>query len=240
MTYRTQINSGAVANLPLSGQAGALYLPTNGIAVYENNGTSWQSWGPTPPINIPTAINTNFGWINQGTSTQTFNNAGMLLTSQASGSNANLLQSNSNTTSGFVETGFQISYIAATQTTDYYIQAASVMYNTSNGDYVFFGLKHDLNFNDPKSYVTLTVNGTLTEYVNVQMGMPVFVKLAIVGSNIIGYITHDRVNYLQMFSTSLSTALGSGLTSSTFRAGVGVITQTYTTQYVNFFHYMQG
>lgn len=66
---------GADASRPAAGNAGTLYLPTDGMAIHEDNGTSWQRWGPIFPFTdlpaIGTLSTTVLGWINQGSAVAT-------------------------------------------------------------------------------------------------------------------------------------------------------------------------
>jgi hypothetical protein len=84
-----QFATGAIANRDAPGQAGRLYLPTDGFLSQED-GSAWNSlpfWRMTPPV-----IG-DFTWVNQGTSTVTTRGGMMVLEPQgvASGENLRLL-----------------------------------------------------------------------------------------------------------------------------------------------------
>jgi hypothetical protein len=243
MTYRTQINSSSLANLPPNGQSGDLYLPTNGIATYQNNGTSWQSWGPLITTITPTASNTSFNWYNQGTATQTFNSAGMLVSVPGTSTSIFLAQPNSNVTSGFVESAGIYTITGALASSSIPMDNGVAMYNTATSVSVQINQVFDLDNAVPRYYLYYTgTHVTSTNMIGLGPGGPVFVKLTIVGSNIIGSFSRDRVNYLQVFSIALSTVFPTAPTSSTFQTGVVVSASgnaTYTNN-VNFIHYTQG
>lgn len=64
--------TGPTASLPAPGNAGNTYWPANGSYLYEDNGVSWQAFGPIQPMTPP--IPANFMWVNQSTATETFTN----------------------------------------------------------------------------------------------------------------------------------------------------------------------
>jgi hypothetical protein len=244
MTYRTQISSGTVSNLPPN-KIGSLYMPINGGALYENNGTSWQNWAQSYPINIPTANNTNFGWLSQGTASKAFSSTGLVVTvSGGLSAQPSVLQNNTNITSGFVEVGALSLTSGALTSSSAYMTWSALMYNYASSNFVLLNCVFDINNASNISYINYS--GSVLAGANnslVPMSGPVFLKLAIVSGNILLLLSRDRVNYEQILSTSLSTALGSGLTSSTFYTGVNVGTAGSSTGYTNtclIFHYLQG
>jgi hypothetical protein len=60
-----QFATGAIANCDAPGQAGRLYMPTEGL-VSQDNGSFWDMM---PYHRFTPPVSTNFTWINQGTST---------------------------------------------------------------------------------------------------------------------------------------------------------------------------
>lgn len=84
-----QFAAGAIANRDAAGQAGRLYLPTEGL-LGQDDGAVWNSmpyWRMTPPASG------DFSWINQGTATVADTKGMMVLTtpSVASGENIRCL-----------------------------------------------------------------------------------------------------------------------------------------------------
>jgi hypothetical protein len=71
------IKSGTVAARPAAGNAGAEYLPNDGIYVYRDNGSLWQPWGPVWPVVEP--ISANFAGINMGAATLDTTRGGIYL-----------------------------------------------------------------------------------------------------------------------------------------------------------------
>ena len=85
-----QFATGAIANCDAAGQAGRLYMPTEGL-LNQDNGTAWDML-PFHRFTPPAVA--NFTWVNQGTSTVTDNSKGMMVLkpcSVASGDNLCLL-----------------------------------------------------------------------------------------------------------------------------------------------------
>jgi len=60
-----QFATGAIANCDAAGQAGRLYMPTEGL-VSQDNGSFWDMM---PYHRFTPPVSTNFTWVNQGTST---------------------------------------------------------------------------------------------------------------------------------------------------------------------------
>jgi hypothetical protein len=67
------ISRGVVGSRPAAGTAGTLYLPTDAPLAFEDNGSSWQSFGPLLPLTAPPAMS-GWTWANQGSSTLTEEN----------------------------------------------------------------------------------------------------------------------------------------------------------------------
>jgi hypothetical protein len=81
-----QIATGAVANRDAAGQAGRLYLPTEGY-IARDNGLEWERmpfWRFTPPASG------DFTWVNQGTATVADTKGMMVLTTPSVASGENL------------------------------------------------------------------------------------------------------------------------------------------------------
>ena len=75
-----QFATGAIASRDAAGQAGRLYLPTEGL-VHQDNGSLWDML-PLSRMTPPAAA--DFAWVNQGTSTVADTKGMMVLTSQSS------------------------------------------------------------------------------------------------------------------------------------------------------------
>lgn len=75
--------TGTTASLPAAGTAGRLYYPTDGKFVYQDNGTTWQPWGPIYPCSPP--VDANFSWVNQGSASVSSTNGGVTLTAPSNG-----------------------------------------------------------------------------------------------------------------------------------------------------------
>jgi hypothetical protein len=73
------ISTGAVGSEPTAAKSGDLYLPNNGYAVEEYNGSAWgkANWGPAFPFTVPADPG---NWLNQSNATiSTPNNQGYIL-----------------------------------------------------------------------------------------------------------------------------------------------------------------
>ena len=56
------ISSGTYSTIPTAGTAGRIFLPTDGMHAYQDNGTSWVAWGPLFPLSPP--VNSQFSDLN--------------------------------------------------------------------------------------------------------------------------------------------------------------------------------
>lgn len=85
-----QVQSGLYSGRPAAGQAGRLYLPTDGRFVDRDTGSSWESWGPLNRMYRPALA--DFTWVNQGAATAVEEGGGLLVTAPAlAGANNRLL-----------------------------------------------------------------------------------------------------------------------------------------------------
>lgn len=71
------ITKGTVASLPSNTKAGWLRLFTNGFLIARDNASTWDYWGPIFPLSPP--VDSGFSWVNQGSSTVTTTNGGIVL-----------------------------------------------------------------------------------------------------------------------------------------------------------------
>lgn len=79
-----QFTSGLITARDLAGQAGRLYLPTEGLVGYDNG----ISWDMMPLSKMTPPVSGDFSWVNQGTSTVTATKGMMVLAPQSSASDS--------------------------------------------------------------------------------------------------------------------------------------------------------
>lgn len=72
------------ASRPAAGNAGDLFLPSDGVAIERDNGTTWAPWGPLFPLTAP--VSGDFAWVNQGGATVDTTHGGVILRTDGSGS----------------------------------------------------------------------------------------------------------------------------------------------------------
>jgi hypothetical protein len=63
-TLGSGVLTGPTSSLPTPGVAGRIYFPTDGGEIYEDNGISWQAFGPINLLTIP--VLSNFTQVNSG------------------------------------------------------------------------------------------------------------------------------------------------------------------------------
>lgn len=78
----------AYASRPAAGNAGDLFLPSDGFYLERDTGSAWEPWGPIFPFTAP--ANGDFSWVNQGSATVTTTNGGIHIASPSNGSAQNL------------------------------------------------------------------------------------------------------------------------------------------------------
>lgn len=59
--------SGLLSDRPTASTEGNVFLPTDGVYIYRDDGAAWQAWGPAFPMIAPD--NDAFSWVNQGACT---------------------------------------------------------------------------------------------------------------------------------------------------------------------------
>lgn len=82
-------HTAAYGSIPTAGQAGRLFLPSDGVSIYRDSGTAWVPWGPIWPLTDPSLA--GFSWTNQGGASVSSANGGESMT-VPSGSGDNLRQ----------------------------------------------------------------------------------------------------------------------------------------------------
>jgi hypothetical protein len=70
-------STAAYASRPAAGNAGNLFLPSDGHYIERDTGAAWASWGPIYPCVRPTVA--SFAWENQGGATGTDTNGGIFM-----------------------------------------------------------------------------------------------------------------------------------------------------------------
>lgn len=76
------ISYGTYVNLPTAGIAGRLYQATDGPFIFQDNGTSWQAFGPVLPAGTLTS-STLPSWINQNGATADFTGGSLCFSTSA-------------------------------------------------------------------------------------------------------------------------------------------------------------
>ena len=74
----TTVYSGAFSTRPAASTLYDLFLPTDGIHFYWDDGSNWQAWGPFYSMTQPPI--TGWSWVNQGSATVQENSAIQLYT----------------------------------------------------------------------------------------------------------------------------------------------------------------
>ena len=66
------------ANRPAAGMPGRIFLPTDGLFIERDNGSTWEKFGPIWPMTPPQSSDFPT-WVNQGTSTCVDNKGAIFL-----------------------------------------------------------------------------------------------------------------------------------------------------------------
>jgi hypothetical protein len=70
-------HTAAYASRPAASNDGALFFPSDGLAVDRDTGAAWVPWGPIFPLTVP--VDGDFAWINQETAAITAAKGGIYL-----------------------------------------------------------------------------------------------------------------------------------------------------------------
>lgn len=82
--------SDTYSNIPAAGASGDLFFPTDGVAIYMDDGAAWQPWsgGATVPMTLPST--SGWSWVNQNSATATTTSGGIELYGPLSAAGLNL------------------------------------------------------------------------------------------------------------------------------------------------------
>jgi len=251
------IQSGsAYSSLPTAGVAGRVFLPNNGMAIFQDNGTSWNSFGPVLPlVTVPTVtIGSNFNYYQQN-GVSVSNGPGTFVATVPFSSTQGLcgiVQTGSGSNTMFVESASSWVTTGITSATANNLPMGGVLMVESSSQ-KYCGILAGIDFGisstagcpvvDFSYGVTTTRTAFTRNFGCFSSGSPVFVRLRLTNGsagNIVGEISIDRQNWVQMASIAVSTAFTSVPNQVGFSvypwqmSGAGVVTT------VSFFHYNQG
>lgn len=208
--------SGTYASRPAAGTLGRVYLPTDGFSLYEDNGTTWQAFGPIFPMTTP-PLSSTFLSVNSPTLAD---NAGGIYISQTNPGGTQTTRGIEEAISGnytatiFVIPNFNIAASGATSITN----AASLFIRDSvggtgtlfdwvlnDGDGVLFVVSHWNGFNTNTHTDVFISNstpalGTTGLYMRIQDD----------GTNHKFSYSRDGVNFYQVFSEPRTTFVPGG------------------------------
>lgn len=241
------ILSDGYANLPPAGLAGRIFMPTDGMSVLRDNGTTWKAFGPVQPIILPPTGVSGWTWVNQQSATVTNASTGIQLVCPGTGSPV---------TGGLVTTGIGTTSVQSgavwTSTFDSFSTNAFsaswgvMMFETGTNKYaamrVMFHQNVSANFASTFqavfSYgVNTTETAATSRFGAFSPHSPTYARLRISGGNVIGEITQDlqQPTWAQMGSIATTTAF----TSAPTHVGItfdppGISGKT---TYITFFHF---
>lgn len=184
------VQSNTVANLPANTQAGVTYWPTNGMTLYRDTGSVWQTFGPVYRFVPP--VNGDFTWLNQGSSTDSEVNGGIHLSvpgnnGGTSGKYMAMPATPYTLTVAYVPClnrfnfcGFGV-FIRDSSTSRLVVMQYTQTPNT-------FGI---FNLNNPTSY-----NSTVLETINTITGSLVWIRLFDDGTDITVSHSYDGFNFV--------------------------------------------
>ncbi len=204
----------AIGSRPSAGVAGRLFIPTGGLLLQRDNGSTWDSYGPIYKMTQPPTLS-NFTWANQGTATASDLDGSILLTVlQASGTNLRILKKAAPGSTPYTITAAFTMLGRRTGGTD----ARMIMGFRQSSDGKLAGLYKVLNVENALpvinaiNYTTETATtGSPLFAVALQSPMCVFpitwFRLSDDGTNRKMWLSNDGVTWLELYSVTRTTHL---------------------------------
>lgn len=255
-TIASTVQTGAYSSLPAAGTPGRIFLPNNGMALFEDNGTTWNSFGPVLPLVAPptVTIGTNFSFYQQN-GVSIVNGPGTLVATvpfSATQGLCGIVQTGSGSNTMFVESASSFICSGVTGATSNNIPMGGVlMVESSTGKYcgILAGIDGGISSTSSTPVVDFSYGQNTTRtaftrsFIAYSQGTPIFTRIRLTNGaagNVVGEISIDRQNWISMGSVATSTAFTSVPNQVGFSvypwqmASSGIVTT------VSFFHYNQG
>jgi hypothetical protein len=187
--------TGPMASLPTPGQAGRLYLPTDGQVIFEDNGVSWQAYGPISILASPQL--SDFTWANQGDASAVQTNAGITINVPEQGSvdNFRLLMQSVPTAPYTITTYIQAAILSSEA------QGVGLCWRNSGSEGLILYINQGQGstgvrkYNNPSSYNSDYVfTGGITNQN--------WFRISDDGTNRNAFISPDGINWTNIFSVS--------------------------------------
>lgn len=186
----------AYSSRPAAGNDGSLFLPSDGLAIDRDNGSTWAPWGPISPLTAP--VDGDFAWINQGSATVSAAKGAIYLSTPADAGATNNLRIRKKAAPA---TPYTITAAILPMMQDVDFHSAGLCFRqSSDGKLAVIALdKTAIGINKYTDHATFSAN-----YVNVTIthrGLTFF-RIADNGTNRICSISNDGVNFFQAHSVS--------------------------------------
>lgn len=190
-------STGALSSLPAASKDGILYFPTNGNAIYRDNGSTQKAFYPNFQVSYPSAA--SFSWVNQGSATAN-NTAGPLFFSSPaeSGDNIKLLVTNTPTAPYTAIMGFRPTNPGVNYTT-----VGMALRESSSGKLVTFNFSYGNGFS-----ISSSKWNSVSSWSGAYFDMPIhtggYIWYKIYDNNTARYYYYsiDGQNFLQLYSVS--------------------------------------
>jgi hypothetical protein len=230
-----QFATGAIANRDSGGQAGRLYLPTEGL-VSQDSGLAWDMmpyWRMTPPASG------DFTWINQGSSTVADAKGMMVLTPQsvASGDNLRMLVKSA------LATPYEITVAMLAQSSHYPQTSGISQYGicwreSGSGKVITFGFG-DQSYSLILAYTQWANATTPTNqfWWAAPRGFPQWLRFADDGTNRTVKISNDGVTFEPIMAPQGRTVY---LTADQVGVFANSWKNTYTPRVISFLHWRES
>jgi hypothetical protein len=216
------IYSDTYANIPAAGTEGDLFLPTDGYAVYRDDGADWIPWGPIFPMTVPPA--TGWSWVNQSTSFIEDADGGLFLVTSGSAGSESLrayVQSLPGPSGYTIEAG---AWVTQNLLSSGVTRTGVAVRDSATGRLTVIWVSRDSGsriqvsrYNSPTSFNTHLVNSTLQ---TASTSFAWWFRIMEVAGNLIYQISPDR----RFWVTLTSEAVGAFLTPD--QVGIAVVPRT--------------
>lgn len=196
-------STGAEASHPGSPATGDLFLPNDGFQIERYSGSVWVPWGPIFPLTAPD--NSAFSWVNQGSSTVTTTQGGIVLAQPAGGASTSAsLRVKTAPSTPYTATFFML---ANTILTKQWLRTGVVFRESSTGKFVSFHISNGQLWTTKWSSAT----GISADYSQFGLGqVPNWIQITDNGTNLVFRVSQDGQTWTQIESRTRTDYLAGG------------------------------
>lgn len=233
--------SGNFASQPAAGVTGRVQIPTDGMALYREDGNTWSPWGPLFPFVSPN--NSLYSWVNQGSATIGTAGGTLFLEQVANGGASNNIAARVKSIPSAPYT-VNMAFLPMMPQSNF-IDCGMILRNSGSGDLITFGIAANTGLSsfvviDVVKYTSPTSSGSvyttspsLILAPSWQAGPCMFFQIHDDNTNRTYGVSNDGVNFSTILSTSRTDFITPdqigfyvNVNNATFNAGINILSMT--------------